>query len=372
VAAAGQALAAGAVPAQVVALTEGVVKAMLLSKLKVCWAVGVVLAVAVSAGAGLTYRAAATEPRQASDRSQAARPVEDELEVLRLEVEALRKGLQATRERVKALEAEIGALRPRANASPVEGGKGVVTPGSAPKSAEVTWFLHPTQLENVFVTPGSAPPARPVQALEPPGGSAAQKNPPRTAVEGLVSKVDPSGLVSLTIGNHAGLSKGNTLEAMRLTTPPRYLGTLRILEVKPGEAVAQPVGRLTAPLRVGDRVANRIPASEPAANKSVQALSGTFTAYPSADPLADAEAAMRRLRQNPNDPEAIGAAKRGLEQALRDKSTRDFFANAEGALQQLRSNPGDPKAIERLRDTLKLLEQQQPARPTQPPGPRKP
>jgi hypothetical protein len=321
-----------------------------LSKLKVCWAVGVALAVAVSAGAGLTYRAAATEPRQGADRSQVARPVADELEALRLEVEALRKVLQATRERVKALETEVGALRPRANASPVEGGKSVVTPGSAP-------------------------PAWPVQIFDPPGGDAVQKNPPRTAIEGLVSKVDTSGLVGLTIGSDAGLSKGNTLEAMRLTTPPRYLGTLRILEVKPGEAVAQPVGRLTAPLRVGDRVANRIPASEAAANKSVQALGGTFTAYPPADPLADAAAAMRKLRQNPNDPEAVGAVKRGLQQALRDKSTRDLIANianAELALQQLRSDPGNPKAIERLRDMVKLLEQQQPARPTQPPGSQKP
>src|SRR5262249_55433827 len=134
---------------------------MLLSKLKVCWAVGVALAVAVSAGAGLTYRAAATEPRQAADRSQAARPVGDGVEVLGLEVEALRKGLQAARERVKALEAEIGALRPRANASPVEGGKGVVTPG--------------------FATP-----AWPVQIFDLPGGDAVQKNPPRTAIEGQV------------------------------------------------------------------------------------------------------------------------------------------------------------------------------------------
>ena len=74
----------------------------------------------------------------------------------------------------------------------------------------------------------------------------------------LVSKVDPSGLVSLTIGSDAGLSKGNTLEAMRYSPTARYLGTLRIVEVTPHQAIAQPVGRLNAPLRVGDRVASRI------------------------------------------------------------------------------------------------------------------
>jgi RNA polymerase sigma factor (sigma-70 family) len=109
-AAAGQALAAGAVPAGVLALTEGVVKAMLLSKLKVCWAV--VLAVAVSAGAGLTYRALAQEAKPmeagqaARDALPAARPSPDDLEALRKEVRALR-------ERVQALETEVQALRPR-------------------------------------------------------------------------------------------------------------------------------------------------------------------------------------------------------------------------------------------------------------------
>ena len=60
-AAAGQVLAAGVVSAQVVTLTEGVLKAMFLSKLKVVGAVA--LAVALGARAvGLTLRAPAAEP----------------------------------------------------------------------------------------------------------------------------------------------------------------------------------------------------------------------------------------------------------------------------------------------------------------------
>jgi RNA polymerase sigma factor (sigma-70 family) len=107
---------AGPVPAKVMALTEGVMKAMFLSKLKVVgWAV--VLAASVGAGVvGLTYRASAQQvsppdefvaqkaPLGAQTKVRAA---PDDLESLRLEIEALRKELRATRERVKALEARV-------------------------------------------------------------------------------------------------------------------------------------------------------------------------------------------------------------------------------------------------------------------------
>jgi RNA polymerase sigma factor (sigma-70 family) len=97
---------AGAVPAQVVALTEGVMKTMLLTKLKAV--VAVALVVFLGAGAvGLTYRTSAAEPAQPG----AGRPLADELDELRLEVEALRKGLQATRDRVSSLEAEVQGLQ---------------------------------------------------------------------------------------------------------------------------------------------------------------------------------------------------------------------------------------------------------------------
>jgi RNA polymerase sigma-70 factor (ECF subfamily) len=96
----GKSLAAGAVSARVMALMEGVTKAMLLSKLKLMPAV--LLALVLSAGAiNVTYRAVAADPGPASPEARAA---QDDLEALRLEVEALRKELRATRERVKALE----------------------------------------------------------------------------------------------------------------------------------------------------------------------------------------------------------------------------------------------------------------------------
>jgi hypothetical protein len=91
---------------------------------------------------------------------------------------------------------------------------------------------------------------------------AGERNPPLENVEGLIRDLDSSGrLVTLTIGSDHGLSRGQTLEAFRLSPIPsqsKYLGTLRIIEVRPTQAVAEPTGRLAAPLQVGDRVASRI------------------------------------------------------------------------------------------------------------------
>jgi RNA polymerase sigma factor (sigma-70 family) len=119
--------AGGVVSAGVVALAEGVLKAMLLTKIK---AAALVLLLAASVGVGsvtLTYRAMAAETQTKADATRtlarAANPDKDDLEALRLEVEALRVSLQATREHVKGLEAEVLALqKPAASA----------VPGSAP------------------------------------------------------------------------------------------------------------------------------------------------------------------------------------------------------------------------------------------------
>jgi hypothetical protein len=86
-------------------------------------------------------------------------------------------------------------------------------------------------------------------------------NPPTESVEGLVSATDNSGLVTLTIGSDAGLKEGNTLEAYRIAAIPsqsQYLGMIRIRSVKPDKAVAEPVGRMSAPLQRGDHVSSRV------------------------------------------------------------------------------------------------------------------
>jgi len=86
----------------------------------------------------------------------------------------------------------------------------------------------------------------------------ANRNPPSESVEGLIKNTDPSGLVTITIGTDAGVTRGHTMEVFRLGPLPRYLGTIRILEASHNQAVGQPVGRMVSPPQAGDRVASRI------------------------------------------------------------------------------------------------------------------
>jgi hypothetical protein len=99
------------------------------------------------------------------------------------------------------------------------------------------------------------------KAVEVAGGSTtkpSERNPPKGDVEGAVTGVDPSGLIRISIGSDAGLEKGHTLELFRLGDKPKYLGSIRILQAKAKESVAQPIGKLTEAPQNGDHVANRI------------------------------------------------------------------------------------------------------------------
>jgi hypothetical protein len=132
----------GTVSATVIALTQGVMKAMLLSKIKTL-AVGVLVVTIGAGGLGLTYRSASAQvvddPRNvASSYSPGAtvpqtRRARDELEELRLEIEALRHGLQVTRAQVKALQGEVEELKTRARSHPRNTGMG--TPSTSPNNA---------------------------------------------------------------------------------------------------------------------------------------------------------------------------------------------------------------------------------------------
>ncbi len=86
------------------------------------------------------------------------------------------------------------------------------------------------------------------------------RNPPPEDIKGRIKAADPqSGLVTINLGSDSGLSKGNTLEVYRLAPKPTYLGTLRITDVRPNEAVGRldSLGR-RVPLQVGDEVASEI------------------------------------------------------------------------------------------------------------------
>jgi RNA polymerase sigma factor (sigma-70 family) len=217
----GQALTAGVVSMQVVTLTEGVLKVMLLNKLKTMWLV--VLALLVGAGAiGLTYRTAMAQPGRPSDASPVTRASADELEELRLEVAALRKGLEATRQRVKVLEGEVQTLR----AGRSQSGGLNQAPGHQPAATP-------------FQRKPGAPTDQPQQWFSAPSNSGKQTDQPQQWFS----------------------APGNS-----------------------GKQTDQPQQWFSAPREGGD------------------------------GPLADAEAALKKLRANPNDKEAADALDRALQQ----------------------------------------------------------
>jgi len=85
------------------------------------------------------------------------------------------------------------------------------------------------------------------------------KNPPAEKLDAQVRGMTDTGLIRISMGSDQGLARGHTLEAYRLNqTTQKYLGTVRVMTVTPTEAVCQPVGKLAAPIQVGDRVASRI------------------------------------------------------------------------------------------------------------------
>jgi RNA polymerase sigma factor (sigma-70 family) len=110
--AAGNLAAAG----KVAALTEGVLKTMFLTKLKL--AVGVAL-VAVALGAGGFVYQAGSGPGAAQAAPPESSKSPTELEALRKENELLKLNLQVVLEKVRAQEAELRTLRGQVKAAPI-------------------------------------------------------------------------------------------------------------------------------------------------------------------------------------------------------------------------------------------------------------
>jgi hypothetical protein len=98
-----------------------------------------------------------------------------------------------------------------------------------------------------------------VPAGKPRTGSTPRKG----AREGEISQVDPkSGLAKLTLGSSDGLVKGQIVHVYRIDrggSTGKYLGTLRIMDASPTQAVAQPVKKTADPLQPGDRVTQDLP-----------------------------------------------------------------------------------------------------------------
>jgi len=88
---------------------------------------------------------------------------------------------------------------------------------------------------------------------------AENRNPPPEDVEGIILDTDAkTGLVTISIGSDHGISVGNTLEVFRIKPEPKYLGTIRIVDVQAHQAV----GRLTAAPRYGALAKGDIVASK--------------------------------------------------------------------------------------------------------------
>jgi RNA polymerase sigma factor (sigma-70 family) len=262
---AGESLVAGTIPAHVVALTEGVIKAMLLSKIKGFVAVAFVLLAGLGA-LGLTYRPAVAQ--QAG--SSSARLVSNDIEELRLEVAALRKGLESTRERVKALETEVETLKVRSRGLP---------PVRASRPANIP------ETEWAPGMPGGLPP----------GGRRGRGQPPLP--RGLSGAEVPGGTGAPNTGD-----RGNTPGAG--APAPREQGDTRPID---------PWGHL--PPRAGTPGGSWTGGTPADASKLEQR-----------EPLGEAEAALKKLRQKPDDKQAAEE----LEQALRQLKERQKPAAPHG------------------------------------------
>ena len=71
---------------------------------------------------------------------------------------------------------------------------------------------------------------------------------------GTVQKVN-DGQVLISIGSDAGIKVGETLEVFRVTPKPTYCGRIKIVAVKPGESVGVVVGKSPEAIRPSDHVA---------------------------------------------------------------------------------------------------------------------
>lgn len=160
------------------------------------------------------------------------------------EVKTMETFVARTNDRITEVVKEMNKLRDRAVAAEIE------SKGLRGQNQNLVTKLEESQKDLIRARTPAATVA-----------GAPTRNPPPENVEGIIKGTDSSGLVTITIGSDSGVLKGHTLEVFRLDPVPAksmYLGTIRILEVRPNEAVGQPLIRPRVPIEKGDRVASRI------------------------------------------------------------------------------------------------------------------
>jgi RNA polymerase sigma factor (sigma-70 family) len=224
-----------AVSTEAAVLMTGVLKAMLMEKVRlsvVAILATVVLAVGGLAGRFVAAPAAAQAPTPAK---RAADKPANELEVLRKKVELLELNLEVVLEKVRAQEREIRSLKEKLN------------------ERNVVPTLDPLRPDGTR----KGGPNTPKDPFRPDGNRKGGPSPPPAEVKGKINKADGN-LVTITIGSDAGLKRGQTLEVYRLGTEPRYIGRIKIIELTPTRAVGQAAGRMLEPMQSGDEVAGRL------------------------------------------------------------------------------------------------------------------
>jgi hypothetical protein len=175
------------------------------------------------AGLARAEQGASPEPRSDRAAKEEAARLKKQLKRALAEVAALKKEVAAMRDRAVAAEIQARQARDRAE-------------GLERKVLELAREL-------ARLKAGKGADARPA-------------NPPPEDLEGLVRQVK-DGKIVISIGADAGLAKGHTLEAFRTGPGTKYLGRLRVIEVKAKEAICEPVNRATK-VEKGDRVASRV------------------------------------------------------------------------------------------------------------------
>jgi RNA polymerase sigma factor (sigma-70 family) len=295
--AAGRAVTAGTVSAQVLTLTEGVLKAMLLSKLKVVWIV--LLAVAIGVGAtGLTYRAVADEPQQYTDAPRRARVASDELDELRLEIEALRRGLQATRERVKLLENEVQTLRHQA-AAPAGMGSGIGMMGGTSNNFSRAQGTTTSSTSGIMSGSGTTT------------GAPGMKGGGTSSSSGSGGGMMMSGMMGASGMKGGGITSSSTMSGNMMTGMGGASG------LGGGKAGGAGMGNMrmsgggSSAQGAGGGKGGATGSSAPA-NAGQQGTTGSGVRQHS--PLAQAESALRVLREQPDNQKALDS----LERALRE------------------------------------------------------
>jgi hypothetical protein len=94
---------------------------------------------------------------------------------------------------------------------------------------------------------------------KPKDGASEPKRPPTLELAGSVKMVqEKTGFVLVDLGSDAGLERGHTLEVYRLEPEAKYLGTIRVVQVRPKDAVAQPVGKLLGAIKPGDKLTTKL------------------------------------------------------------------------------------------------------------------